>query len=521
MKKTILIIGAGPAGLCAAHELAAATDARIIICDINGIVGGLSRTENYKGNRIDIGGHRFFSKSETVMNWWLSVLPLQGRPSEDDLRLGRKINLAVGGPDPEKADAVFLSRSRLSRILYLRKLFPYPISLSLPTLRKLGLLRIASIGSTYVLAKLFPRKPETTLEDFIINRFGASLYRMFFRDYTRKVWGVPCSEISREWGVQRIKGLSVFKALKHAALGVFGRDRSLRQKHIETSLINNFLYPKLGPGQLWETVAGRLAEKDVAIRLHCEVTGLTIRGNRIVDAVLTDLKTGNKETVAVDAVFSSMPVKDLIRALGDHPPANVKDVAQGLLYRDFITVGVLLKKMAAPEIQCGDRRLPDNWIYVQESDVLLGRIQIFNNWSPYMVADKDAVWIGLEYFCTEGDEFWSKNDKEIIAAACRELRKLSFATDEDVMDAVVIRAPRAYPAYFGSYPRFPEIRDYTDTVENLYLIGRNGMHRYNNTDHSMLSAMAAAELYVQGVASRDKIWDVNAEREYHESRSGG
>ncbi|MBN1306801.1 MAG: NAD(P)/FAD-dependent oxidoreductase [Chitinispirillaceae bacterium] len=519
MPKTILIIGAGPAGLCAGRELGIKTNENIIICDINSIVGGLSRTENYKGNRIDIGGHRFFSKSEKVMNWWFSILPLQGHPSKDDIRLKRKINLAEGGPDPEKSDTVFLSRSRLSRILYLRRLFPYPIDLSLRTLRILGWRRVALIGITYLRARMVPRKPERNLEDFLVNRFGSALYSMFFRDYTQKVWGVPCREISSEWGRQRIKGLSILKALRHAVHSRIKKDRSLQQRHIETSLINNYLYPKLGPGQLWEEVASRLVEKGISIRLGCEVMRMTVSGGRISEVTFTDLKNGNSEAVAVDCVFSSMPVKKLIHALGDHPPANVKEVAEGLVYRDFITVGILLKKMRSPEERSGDTFLPDNWIYVQESDVLLGRIQIFNNWSPYMVAYEGGVWIGLEYFCTKGDGFWSKEDKEIIEKAVEELNMLSLASGEDVLDAVVIRAPYAYPAYFGTYSRFSEIRSYTDTIENLYLIGRSGMHRYNNTDHSMLSAMAAVDLYLRGEVSREAIWDVNAEREYHESHS--
>ncbi len=518
MKKTLLIIGAGPAGLCAAHELAASSDTEILICDLNTIVGGLSRTENYKGNRIDIGGHRFFSKSEKVMDWWLSVLPLQGAPARDDLQQGREIDLVESGPDPENTDTVFLRRSRLSRILYLRRLFPYPIGLSLRTLRILGLYRVITIGITYIQARLFPRKPENNLEDFLVNRFGSALYSMFFKDYTQKVWGVPCRAISSEWGRQRIKGLSISKALEHAVNSRIKRDTSLQQRQVETSLINNFLYPKLGPGQLWEEVARHLVDKGVTLRLGCKVTGLKVLRNRITAATIEDLGNGTVETIAVDSIFSSMPVKDLITAMEDHPPDNVREVAEGLVYRDFITVGILLKKIRSPEEDTGAYHLPDNWIYVQENDVLMGRIQIFNNWSPYMVAHKEQVWIGLEYFCTKGDSFWSMDDAGIIQTAADELIKISFIDRDDILDAAVIRAPYAYPAYFGSYPRFSEIRKYTDSIENLYLIGRNGMHRYNNTDHSMLSAMTAVELYQQGTLSRERIWNINVEGEYHEEQ---
>jgi protoporphyrinogen oxidase len=518
-----LIIGAGPAGLTAAYELLEKTNIKPIIYESTGDIGGISKTVNYKGNRIDLGGHRFFSKSDRVMEWWINILPLQGLPSKDDIILKRTIPLSNirNAPDPVKHDGVMLVRNRLSRIFFLRRFFDYPISINLQTLRNLGFFRILKIGFSYLKIKIFKIRKEKSLEDFFINRFGKELYRTFFRDYTEKVWGVPCNKIKPEWGAQRIKGLSITRALMHALKGLIHKKHSIAQKDTETSLIDQFMYPKYGPGQLWERVADKIKEKGGKIYLNHQVIGLRYKDNRITDVNILNLKTDEEIEVKANYVFSTMPVKDLIKAMGNEVPDNIQDVANGLIYRDFITVGLLLKKL---KIKNTTRQktindiIPDNWIYIQERDVKVGRLQIFNNWSPYMVKDDKTVWIGLEYFCNEGDEFWRKTDKEFSDFAINEFCKIDIIEKEDVLDNVVLRMPKTYPAYFGTYDRFNIIRKYTDRFDNLFLIGRNGMHRYNNQDHSMLTAMIAVENIINGVKTKKNIWEVNTEEEYHEDK---
>ncbi|MBS3909478.1 MAG: NAD(P)/FAD-dependent oxidoreductase [Actinobacteria bacterium] len=514
-QKTAIIIGAGPAGLTAAYELLKKTGIKPIVLEMTGDIGGISKTVNYKGNRIDIGGHRFFSKSSRVTDWWQTILPLQGRPASDDLLLGRDVALSKekDAPDPEQTDKVMLVRSRLSRIFFLRKFFDYPISLNGNTIKNLGLVRIAKIGASYAKARLSPIKEEKSLEDFFINRFGKELYLTFFKDYTEKVWGVPCGRIKPEWGAQRIKGLSVTRAILHAVRSTVAKDDSIRQSNTETSLIEQFTYPKFGPGQMWEEVARQVVEAGGELYMRHKVIAVRRSGNLITE-VLAEDEAGNSVYFKGDFYFSTMPVKDLIEALGDTVPQAVQEVAGGLLYRDFITVGLLLNKLKIgneTEFKTINNIVPDNWIYIQERDVKLGRLQIFNNWSPYMVADPNTVWIGLEYFCNEGDDLWSQTDDEFAEFAIAELGKIDIIEEHDVLDRTVIRIPKTYPAYFGSYDRFGIIQDFTDSVTNLFLIGRNGMHRYNNADHSMLTAMVAVENLIDGVVSKDNIWAVNTE----------
>lgn len=523
MQKTAIIIGAGPAGLTAAYELADRTDIKPVIFESTSDIGGISKTVNYKGNRIDIGGHRFFSKSDTVMEWWKKLMPVQGFLSRDDLLLGldeRKAFLEEAGPDPERQDGVMLVRDRLSRIFYLRKFFDYPVSLNLNTFSNLGPERLFRIGLSYLKVQAFPIKKERSLEDFFINRFGRELYSTFFRDYTEKVWGVPCTAIKPEWGAQRVKGLSLLKSVLHAAKKVASRDTSLGQKGTETTLIERFLYPKLGPGQMWELAAKRIREKGGQIILNHRAVGLSANGNSIEAATMLD-PLGRKIKVEGDYFLSSMPVKELAGAFEGAVPGRVRETADGLIYRDFLVVGLLLKKL---KVRNETRRrtlndiVPDNWIYVQESDVRVGRIQVFNNWSPYLVADVDTVWLGLEYFCNEGDEIWSMPDKGMSHMAAEELERLGIAERTDVVDSTVIRMPKAYPAYFGTYDDFDIIREFTDQYRNLFLIGRNGMHRYNNQDHSMLTAITAVDNIANGVTGKDNIWQVNTEQDYHESK---
>jgi protoporphyrinogen oxidase len=528
-QRKALIIGAGPAGLTAAFELLKRSDVTPVVLEKSDHMGGISRTVRYKGNRMDIGGHRFFSKSDRVMNWWVDVMPVESSTSgaHNITYRGQKrdVGAAASAPDPLHQDRVMLIRNRKSRIYFLRQFFDYPIKLSGDTLRKLGLLRTAKIGASYAASMVNQKKPEKTLEQFLINRFGRELYLTFFKSYTEKVWGVPCDQISAEWGAQRIKGLSVLKAVTHFLGKAFARKKKgggdLAQKGTETSLIEKFMYPKLGPGQLWEYVAEDVQSKGGRVETGWSVEKLHTDGFRITAAEAIHAETGERRTIEADYFFSTMPIKELMCALQAPVPANVMEVSQGLIYRDFITVGLLLKNLKVKEESAlGSKLLADNWIYIQEPDVLLGRMQIFNNWSPYLVADPANVWIGLEYFCYETDDLWKLSDADMIALAKREVEKIGIIDQGDVLDACVIRVPKTYPAYFGAYERFDEIREYIDRFENLFLVGRNGMHKYNNQDHSMLTAMTAVDNIVEGRTDKANIWALNTEMEYHESKDG-
>lgn len=507
MKKTVLIIGAGPAGLTAAYELLTRSDDyKIIIFEALSDVGGISRTIEYRGNRMDIGGHRFFSKSDWVMDWWRKRLPVAPETDSDGLSV-------MPAEDP-----YMLIRPRLSRIYFLRRFFSYPLSLSAETLRKLGIFRIASIGLSYLSARLLPRT-EKNLEDFFVNRFGRTLYRTFFKDYTEKVWGVSCKEISPKWGAQRIKGLSVTKAVIHALRKAFGREEQhVSQKRTETSLIERFLYPKYGPGQMWKTVAAEVIKRNGEI--HFEQQVISIEHNeQSISAVTTRSVDGLTQRWGCDFLISSMAIKDLFASFAPPPPEPVLSVAAGLRYRDFMTLGLLVRRLR-PRSDYSARLnlLPDTWIYIQEPGVKLGRLQIFNNWCPALVRDPNTVWLGLEYFCQEGDELWRMNDADFARFAAEELASIDLVDPADVLDSHLVRVPKAYPAYFGSYDRFSEIQSYTDTLENLFLVGRNGMHRYNNQDHSMLTAKLAAEAIMTGNLDKQAIWSINVEEEYHETR---
>jgi len=535
-QKTAIIIGAGPAGLTAAYELLDKTGIVPVVFEVTGDIGGISKTVVYKGNRIDIGGHRFFSKSDRVMEWWQNIFPLQGQPARDDRLLCREVPLAqscsqrtllakepvvVPCPDPEHTDGVMLVRGRLSRIFFLRKFFNYPISLTLSTITNLGLARILTIGCSYLRSSLAPIREEKSLEDFFINRFGRELYLTFFKDYTEKVWGVPCQQIKPEWGAQRIKGLSITKTITHALLTLLKRSNHASRKDVETSLIEQFHYPKLGPGQIWEEAANRVERQGGRVIRHARVIGVETTGERVTAVQVQDELTGQLSHHSADYFFSTMPVRELIIALDKTVPSQVREVALGLQYRDFMTVGLLLKKLKIKNETSSktvNDLVPDNWIYIQEREVKLGRLQIFNNWSPYLVSDPDTVWVGLEYFCTEGDELWSMPDTDFAHFAISELASIGIINPDDVLDSTVLRMPKAYPAYFGSYDEFYVVREYVDTFDNLFLIGRNGMHRYNNADHSMLTAMVAVENIISGRTDNANIWSVNTEEEYHEEK---
>ena len=523
-QKTALIIGAGPAGLTAALELLRQSDIKPIVVEASGDNGGISKTVSHNGNRIDIGGHRFFSKSDRVMDWWLDILPVDPKastagPIEISYHNKRRII------DPERhlrsnrnPDDVMLVRSRVSRIFFGGKFYDYPISLSLRTLSNLGLPRTIKIGLSYLRATMMPIRDERTLEQFFINRFGRELYATFFRDYTEKVWGVPCNQITAEWGAQRIKGLSITKAVLHALKGIIRPVKSYNQKQTETSLIEYFLYPKQGPGQMWDCVARDIVAAGGEIHYHCHANQLKVDNGRVQSISYRD-QEGNVNTLSCDFCFSTMPIRELVQAVEPAIDGEVREVSDGLIYRDFITVGLLVDKLKVRPANGDDREIiPDNWIYIQEPHVKLGRLQIFNNWSPGMISDPTKVWIGLEYFCNEGDSFWEKPDDEIIATAIEELDSINIIYRDDVIDSMLLKMPKAYPAYFGSYDRLPVVRAHLDKIENLFLIGRNGMHKYNNQDHSMLSAMTAVENIVNGRTDKENIWEINTEEEYHESK---
>ncbi len=523
-QKKAIIIGAGPAGLTAAYELLEKTDIKPIVYEMSDEIGGISRTVKYKGYRMDIGGHRFFSKSDVVMDWWLKFLPIEA-VDDQEITIAyqnktRQIETPQEQAAPRQSEEVMLVRNRKSRILFLRKFFDYPITLSKNTLVNLGLIRTSKILFSYLRTRAFPIKNETNLEEFFINRFGRVLYKTFFKSYTEKVWGVPCSEISAEWGAQRIKGLSISKAIKHIAKKLLNlTSKSVAQKDVETSLIERFLYPKLGPGQLWEYVAERVEAMGGEVHLNTSVQKFFTEGNKITGVEIYNSDTQEAKQIEGEYFISTMPVKHLIRALQTDVPSEVREISEGLVYRDFITVGLLVEKLTIKDKDKSEKLIKDNWIYVQESDVLLGRIQIFNNWSPYLVKDNSKVWLGLEYFCYENDYLWKMTDEEMAQFAIDEMVKIKFIRRADVLDYTVIKVPKTYPAYFGTYPEFEKVQSYVNGFENLYLVGRNGMHRYNNQDHSMLTAIAAVDNIKHGVTDKANIWEINTEKEYHETKS--
>ncbi len=577
MSRRAVIIGAGPAGLTAGLELLRRTDIQPILLEASQEIGGISRTIRYKGNRMDIGGHRFFSKSDRVMQWWIDLMPPElpgdnasaaaatisyhgqnrplparsdqdpavngARPLQSGTATGTSLAVEIAtetdetGPTgdlhpeqtghtdtivralPADPALVMLFRPRQSRCDYLRKVFDYPIKLTGTTLSNLGVARTMKVGISYVSSRLHQITPEKSLEDFLINRFGRELYLTFFKSYTEKVWGTPCEQISAEWGAQRIKGLSLTTAVKHfikKALPSGAKQAGdIAQKGTDTSLIERFMYPKFGPGQLWEHVADTIVRTGGEIHMGWRVESIHCEG-KTVQSVTAVSAAGERQTFAGDYFFSTMPMRELIDAMDIPIPANVQEVSSGLQYRDFITVGLLADRLKVKEPDGG--LLKDTWIYVQEPDVLLGRLQIFNNWSPFLVSDPSKVWIGLEYFCYDTDELWKMEDEALKGFAIAEVAKIGILETDAVTDSHVVRVPKTYPAYFGTYERFSELKSFTDAFENLFLVGRNGMHKYNNQDHSMLTAMAVVDGLVAGHVDKASLWDINTEQEYHEEK---
>jgi len=506
-RQVAIIAGAGPAGLTAALELIRQTDIKPIILESSNSIGGLARTVNYNGNRIDIGGHRFFSKNPEITKWWLDILPLQGSEAKDH----QHITLSSEGPNPEVDDKVMLLRKRLSRIFYRNRFFNYPISLSYSTLRNLGFGQCFLIVFGYLWACLH-KLPEDSLENFYINRFGKPLYDLFFKDYTEKVWGVHPKQIDSVWGSQRVKGLSIMTLINDSIKSLLGIKTS---ENTETSLIDEFLYPKYGPGQLWETVAEAIISGGGEIYFNHSVSEVTIDIERVTN-IIADTDDGSKRSFQCDYFISSMPIKDLVSSInGIVIPQIVRDISDILPYRDFITVGLCLKRTT--EVS----NIPDTWIYIQNADVKVGRLQIFNNWSPYMVSNyNDYLWLGLEFFCSEGDDFWKLPESGIIEIAKEELLKIGIFKCADIADSCCIKMKKAYPSYYGSYHGFGEVQKFLDGITNLFCIGRNGQHRYNNMDHSMLTAMECVKnIKNNHLTDKSNIWNVNTDSEYNERNS--
>ena len=516
MAKKALVIGAGPAGLTAAYELITkGENIEVIVFEESECFGGISKTVNYKGNRMDMGGHRFFSKIPEVNAWWDAMLPMQGAPAYDDIQLERNVTLEKNGPDPEKEDHVMLKRPRVSRIFFNQKFFDYPISLKLETFVNMGFINTVQVGFSYLFTIIHKRK-ENSLEDFYVNRFGKKLYSMFFENYTENLWGRHPSEIDPSWGAQRAKGLSIVAILKD----MFGKLLpGKKNRKVETSLIEEFKYPKLGPGQLWEVTADKILEKGGTIYKNARVTKIHKNADNVLTGVTYEMN-GQEYTMEGDYIISSMPVKDLVAGMND-VPADAARIAAGLPYRDYLTLGVLVPRLALKnktKRKTIGNIIPDNWVYVHDRNVSMGRFQIYNNWSPYLVKDiENTVWVGLEYFVNEGDNYWNMSEDEFAKMAIKEMVAINLIESEDVViDYHEEKVKKAYPAYFDTYAEIDALVDYLKSIDNLYCVGRNGQHRYNNLDHSMCTSFETVKNILSGEKNKDNIWSVNTEKEYHE-----
>ena len=516
MKKA-LIIGAGPAGLTAAYELLTRSkDIEVVVFEESDCFGGISKTVEHRGNRMDMGGHRFFSKVPEVNEWWEKMLPMQGKPALDDILLGRALPLVPGGGDPEREDRVMLTRHRVSRILFDSKFYDYPVSLKPETFKNMGLINTVKVGFSYMLS-LVRKLPEDNLENFYINRFGRRLYSMFFEYYTENLWGRHPREIDASWGAQRVKGLSVMAVIRDVLGKIFVRNN----RKVETSLIEEFKYPKMGPGQLWDITAAEIEKLGGTIIRNAQVVKIQKDAENHITS-LTYLKGGEPVSVEGDYVVSSMPIKDLVAGMND-VPAEPARIAAGLPYRDYMTLGVLVSKLRLKNetnIKTVGNIVPDCWIYVQDRNVKMGRLQIYNNWSPYMVRDLEhTVWVGLEYFVNEGDEMWNLSEEAFSRLGVSEMVKLGLIDGpEAVLDTHMEKVKKAYPAYFDTYDEIDSLIGYLNTIDNLYCVGRNGQHRYNNIDHSMMTSFEAVRNILSNAPDKSNIWSVNTEKEYHEEK---
>lgn len=464
-KSDVIVFGAGPAGLAAATKLVE-HNKRIIIFEKEAMVGGISKTIEFKGNRFDLGGHRFFTKSKEVNTLWEKTL----------------------GPD-------FITRPRLSRIYYRNKFFDYPIK-PMNALLGLGVFTSISVLLSYILTKFFPYKEEKTFTQWVSNRFGKKLFNIFFKTYTEKLWGIPCDQIQAEWAAQRIKGLSLTTAVKNALFP----DKSGKIK----TLIDEFKYPKLGPGMMYARMAENIEKSGGSVLKENDVVKIN-HDNFTVKSIVVKDGNRNEQEYFADFFLSSMPITDLVKRLSPAAPEKALEAANALTYRSFITISVILDSSIS---------FPDTWIYIHSPEVKMGRIQNFKQWSPHMVADKNKVALGLEYFCTEGDELWDMSDKDLIELGLTELEKIHLGKKTDYVEGFVARVPKAYPTYDSTYPENMQIvKEYVKQFSNLQPIGRYGMFKYNNMDHSILSGLYAAE---NVLGAHHDIWSVNADQEYHE-----
>ena len=468
-----VIAGGGPAGLTAAYELSKHGKSCVVLESDARMVGGISRTDQYKGYRFDIGGHRFFSKSDEVNRLWREIL-------------GEEL----------------LTRSRLSRIYYNRKFFHYPLKPA-DALMKLGFVRSFRVGLSYLKAKIAPIKPERSYEDWVVNRFGRELFETFFKSYTEKVWGMPTNAITADWAAQRIKDLNLVSAVTSA---LFGRFR--KRGEVIKTLIDEFCYPRLGPGQMWEVTRDRIRGQGGAVHLDRRVVQVEHDGSKVTAFLARDSE-GRLTRYQGKHFLSTLPIRDLIRAMSPAAPAEVIRAAESLKYRDFLTVVLIVDR---------PHTFPDNWIYIHEPQVKLGRIQNFKNWSPDLVPDPAKTSLGLEYFCFEGDDLWTSSDADLIALGRREVDAIGLVDAREVIDGCVVRMPKAYPVYDEEYrANLAVIRGWLASLGNLELAGRNGMHKYNNQDHSMMTALLAAR-NILGLGKFD-TWKVNTDAEYHEGEA--
>ena len=513
-----IIIGAGPAGVAASYELSRNPETENIIVEKADYIGGISATLDFNGNKVDLGPHRFFTKSDRVQALWETILPLQGKPTYDDIELEHNLPFSEDpkAPDPQKEDSVLLYRPRLTRIYYRNRFFDYPVSLSWNTILGLGFFEMFLIGLSYTKTLVIKRK-EISLEDFFINRFGKRLYLTFFKDYTEKLWGVKCSDVPAEWGAQRVKGISILQILKD----IFNKMLlGKRFKTDQTSLIEAFYYPKLGAGQMYEEMVSVAKQNGVKVSLSSDVKKIKIENNR-VSSIIIDVN-GKEQELSGDNFISSMPIKELIEKMEGSVPQNVADVAKGLPYRNVRLAGFVLKKLKlknTTKLKTYNDLIPDVWIYIQERGVKAGRMEIINNFSPYLVKNnKNEVCVTVEYFCSDNDDLWNMTDEDFLSLAMSELIKMNIAQKEAFISQKSFKIAKAYPAYFGSYKDFHVVKDFLNSIKNLYPVGRNGMHKYNNMDHSILTALETADCILGKNSDKTAIWNVNTEQVYHEKK---